>query len=141
MTARARGRKSPRPRSRRSPPKASGRLTRRRGPSTWCGDWKPARAPCGLVACPRACSRRATAAFVPAHSDTHRMPVEGRMTVTRTRDGGASFETFGEGLPSHDAYHLVYRYGLAVSEDGNTLAMGSTTGGLWTSEDGGATWQ
>jgi hypothetical protein len=82
-----------------------------------------------------------TAWFVPAHSDAQRMPVDARMVVTRTRDGGASFETLGEGLPSQDAYHLVYRHGLAVGEDGNTLAMASTTGGLWASEDGGATWQ
>lgn len=82
-----------------------------------------------------------TAWFVPAHSDQQRMPADGRMVVTRTRDGGASFETIGDGLPERDAYHLVYRHGLAVSADGNTLAMGSTTGGLWVSEDGGAKWQ
>jgi hypothetical protein len=82
-----------------------------------------------------------TAWFVPAHSDAQRMPVDGRMVATRTRDGGASFDTFGSGLPSHDAYHLVYRHALAVSDDGATLAMGSTTGGLWVSEDAGATWQ
>jgi photosystem II stability/assembly factor-like uncharacterized protein len=79
--------------------------------------------------------------FVPAHSDQQRMPVDGKMVVTRTRDGGASFETLESGLPAEDAYHLVYRHALAVSDDGSTLAMGSTTGGLWVSEDGGANWQ
>ena len=78
--------------------------------------------------------------FVPAHSDQQRMPVDGRMVVTRTRDGGASFEAIGKGLPARDAYHLVYRHGLDVGADGATLAMGSTTGGLWVSEDGGAAW-
>ena len=82
-----------------------------------------------------------TAWFVPAHSDTQRMPVDGCMVVTRTRDGGATFESFGKGLPERDAYHLVYRHALAVGDDGATLAMGSTTGGLWVSEDEGATWQ
>jgi hypothetical protein len=82
-----------------------------------------------------------TAWFVPAHSDAQRIPVDGRMVATRTRDGGMSFETFGEGLPSRDAYHLVYRHGLSVSVDGDTLAMGSTTGGLWASEDAGESWQ
>ncbi|HUR90750.1 MAG TPA: exo-alpha-sialidase [Ramlibacter sp.] len=81
-----------------------------------------------------------TAWFVPAHSDQQRMPADGRMVVTRTRDGGASFETIGEGLPARDAYHLVYRHALDVSDDGNTLAMASTTGGLWVSENGGAAW-
>ena len=78
--------------------------------------------------------------FAPAHSDTQRMPVDGRMVVTGTRDGGASFQAHGEGLPGRDAYHLVYRHGLDCAGDGDTLAMGSTTGGLWVSEDGGAHW-
>ena len=79
--------------------------------------------------------------FAPAHSDGQRMPVDGHMVVNETRDGGATFTTHGEGLPQQDAYHLVYRHALAVSADGNTLAMGSTTGGLWVSEDAGVTWR
>ncbi|GAB3757003.1 exo-alpha-sialidase [Ramlibacter monticola] len=79
--------------------------------------------------------------FVPAHSDQQRMPVDGRMVVNETRDGGAGFRTHGAGLPERDAYHLVYRHALACADDGETLAMGSTTGGLWVSGDGGAHWQ
>jgi photosystem II stability/assembly factor-like uncharacterized protein len=79
--------------------------------------------------------------FVPAHSDQQRMPVDGCMVVNETRDGGATFRTHGEGLPARDAYHLVYRHALACADDGETLAMGSTTGGLWVSEDGGASWE
>jgi hypothetical protein len=62
------------------------------------------------------------------------------MVVTRTRDGGASFEAIGQGLPARDAYHLVYRHSLDVGAGGDTLAIGSTTGGLWVSEDGGSAW-
>jgi len=83
----------------------------------------------------------ARAWFVPAHSDVQRIPVDGRMVVTETRDGGVSFHVRRQGLPQHDAYHLIYRHALAVSDDGATLAMGSTTGGLWVSEDEGGTWQ
>ncbi|WP_048438641.1 hypothetical protein [Caenimonas sp. SL110] len=79
--------------------------------------------------------------FVPAQADAMRVPVDGRVVVNETRDGGATFVAHGEGLPQQDAYHLVYRHGLAVSGDGNTLAMGSTTGGLWVSEDGGTKWE
>ena len=79
--------------------------------------------------------------FVPAHSDAQRMPADGRMVVNETRDGGASFESHGKGLPQHDAYHLVYRHGLVASSDGQTLAMASTTGGLWVSEDAGSSWE
>jgi photosystem II stability/assembly factor-like uncharacterized protein len=83
----------------------------------------------------------ARAWFVPAHSDAQRIPVDGRVVVTETRDGGTSFKAHSHGLPERDAYHLVYRHSLAVSDDGATLAMGSTTGGLWVSDDEGATWQ
>lgn len=82
----------------------------------------------------------ATAWFVPALKDECRVPVDGRLVVARTRDGGASFELLRDGLPSH-AYDLVYRHGLAVDDSGDRLAFGSTTGGLWTSPDQGERWQ
>ncbi len=82
-----------------------------------------------------------TAWFVPAVKDACRIPVDGRFVVTRTRDGGRTFESFSEGLPSAPAYDLVYRHGLAIDATGNRLAMGSTTGGLWTSNDGGESWR
>jgi hypothetical protein len=85
-------------------------------------------------------SEPGTAWFVPAIKDERRIPVDGRMVVTRTSDGGRSFETFGQGLPDTHAYHLVYRHGLAIDSTGRRLAMGSTTGGLWVSEDAGESW-
>jgi hypothetical protein len=45
-----------------------------------------------------------------------------------------------QGLPHRHAYDLVYRHALAVDETGERLAFGSTTGGLWISEDGGDSW-
>ena len=78
--------------------------------------------------------------FVPAVKDERRVPVDAQFVVTRTRDGGRSFEVLREGLPSQDAYDLVYRHGLAVDESGDGVAIGSTTGGLWTSHDGGDRW-
>ncbi|CAB3792374.1 hypothetical protein LMG28688_03496 [Paraburkholderia caffeinitolerans] len=82
-----------------------------------------------------------TAWFVPAVKDACRIPVDGRFVVTRTRDGGHTFERFSSGLPPAPAYDLVYRHGLAVDETGSRLAMGSTTGALWTSDDGGEHWR
>ena len=78
--------------------------------------------------------------FVPAVKDECRVPVAGRLVVTRTTDGGRSFTALGEGLPSRDCYDLVYRHGLDVDATGARLAMGSTTGNLWTSDDGGDHW-
>lgn len=83
----------------------------------------------------------ATAWFAPAEADQRRIPVETAMAVTRTRDGGRSFTVLRAGLPQQDCYDLVYRHGLAVADDGTTLLMGSTTGGLWVSENGGDSWQ
>lgn len=81
-----------------------------------------------------------TAWFVPAHSDQRREPVDATMVVTRTRDGGKSFETLRNGLPS-PAYDLVYRHGLDVDATGERLVMGSTTGGLWFSDNAGEDWR
>ena len=55
-------------------------------------------------------------------------------------DGGKSFTTFSAGLPQEHAYDLIYRHGLEVDEGGERLAMASTTGGLWFSDDGGGSW-
>ena len=81
-----------------------------------------------------------TAWFVPAVSDENRVPVDGRFLVTRTCDGGKSFQCFREGLPVDSAYDLIYRHALAVDDSGTVLAMGSTTGNLWISHNGGESW-
>jgi photosystem II stability/assembly factor-like uncharacterized protein len=81
-----------------------------------------------------------TAWFAPAVKDEFRYPADGSFVVTRTTDGGKTFETLSEGLPQVPSYDLVYRHGLEVDESGERLVMGSTTGGLWFSEDSGDRW-
>ena len=81
-----------------------------------------------------------TAWLAPAHSDGRRVPVDGRVVVARTRDGGKTFDSCARGLPAQHAYDLVYRHGLDVDESGTRLIMGSTTGTLWVSEDQGDSW-
>ena len=106
--------------------------------------WQAVAAPVPLgfgfaVACdPR---RPERAWFVPAAADARRIPVDAQLVVTRTDDGGRSFTSLRSGLPQDHAYHLVYRHALDVSADGQTLAMASTTGGLWVSADAGQHWQ
>jgi photosystem II stability/assembly factor-like uncharacterized protein len=82
-----------------------------------------------------------TAWFVPAVKDELRVPVDGKLAVARTTDGGKSFSIFSKGLPQEHAYDLVYRHGLDVDGSGGSLVMGSTTGSLWTSSDGGESWE
>jgi hypothetical protein len=79
--------------------------------------------------------------FVPAVKDEKRYPPNGKVVVTRTSDGGATFETLSKGLPQSHAYDLVFRHALDVDETGGVLAFGSTTGSLWVSESGGDDWQ
>jgi hypothetical protein len=81
-----------------------------------------------------------TAWLVPAVKDECRIPIDGKLAVLRTRDGGRTFDTLREGLPQEHCYDLVYRHGLAVDDTGDRLAFGSTTGNLWLTENGGATW-
>ena len=98
---------------------------------------RPAKFGFAVAAHPR---DRGTAWFVPAVKDEKRIAVDGRLVVARTRDGGESFEVLTRGLPQRHAYDLVWRHALAVDASGEMLAFGSTTGGLWISEDGGDSW-
>jgi photosystem II stability/assembly factor-like uncharacterized protein len=81
-----------------------------------------------------------TAWFAPVISDQRRVPVGGRLVVTRTRDGGQTFEELTIGLPQQHAYDIVYRHALAVDKSGTRLAFGTTTGSLFVSTNGGDKW-
>jgi photosystem II stability/assembly factor-like uncharacterized protein len=82
-----------------------------------------------------------TAWFVPAIKDEMRVPRDGSLAVTRTNDGGKTWQSFKAGLPQRDAFDLIYRHGLDVDAEGKRLAMGSTTGSLWVSDNAGEVWQ
>ncbi len=81
-----------------------------------------------------------TAWFVPGIKDEKRYPVDGKLVVTRTRDGGQSFDILSKGLPQSHAYDIVFRHALSGDRTGHRLAFGSTTGNLWVSEDQGDEW-
>ncbi len=81
-----------------------------------------------------------TAWAVPLVKDEHRIPKDGRMVVARTRDGGESWTAGGRGLPQEHSFAVVYRHGFEAHPDGPVLAMGTTTGALWISEDLGDSW-
>ncbi|MCP3978260.1 MAG: exo-alpha-sialidase [bacterium] len=81
-----------------------------------------------------------TAWFVPGVKDECRVPVDARVVVARTTDGGGSFDLLGRGLPEEPAYDLVFRHALDIDAAGDRLAFGSTTGSLWVTEDGGESW-
>jgi len=78
---------------------------------------------------------------VPAVKDEQRIPAGGQVVVTRTRDGGRTFDILRKGLPQSHAYDIVFRHALDIDDTGQRLVFGSTTGSLWVSEDGGDSWQ
>jgi photosystem II stability/assembly factor-like uncharacterized protein len=82
-----------------------------------------------------------TAWFIPAIKDERRIPVDGKLVVTRTRNAGQSFDILRTGLPQEHAYDIVYRHALDIDPTGNVLAFGTTTGSFWVSEDQGDQWQ
>ena len=64
-----------------------------------------------------------TAWFVPALDDAARYPVDGKVVVTRTSDGGKSFDVFMDGLPQDNAFDLVYRHALEVDDTGERASL------------------
>lgn len=104
---------------------------------TACPNAKPAGFGFGVAVHP---AEPDTAWFVPGVKDECRVPVDGRFVVSTTKDGGHSFEILDRGLPSGPAWHLVFRHALAIDDSGECLAMGSSTGGLWVSENRGQDW-
>lgn len=86
-------------------------------------------------------AKEGTAWFVPAIKDECRIPKDGQLVVTRTRNGGQTFEQLRTGLPQKHCYDIVFRHALDVDQTGRGLVLGSSTGGLWVSEDEGDSWK
>jgi len=82
-----------------------------------------------------------TAWFVPGVKDEVRVPVDGKLIVTKTEDGGGTFESLSAGLPQSHSYDIVYRHALEVDDSGELLIFGTTTGNLFVSENGGESWE
>jgi photosystem II stability/assembly factor-like uncharacterized protein len=70
----------------------------------------------------------------------HPKEPSGKVVVTRTRDGGKTFQQLRKGLPQEHAYDLVFRHSLDIDKTGDLLAFGSTTGSLWVTEGQGDSW-
>jgi photosystem II stability/assembly factor-like uncharacterized protein len=76
---------------------------------------------------------------VPAVSDTHRIAVDGKMSVCRTTDGGKTWRALRRGLPQKNCYDITFRH--ALDNTNGSLAFGTTTGNLYFSEDRGQSWE
>jgi hypothetical protein len=83
-----------------------------------------------------------SAYVIPLTADVDRVTPDGRVRVFETRDAGGSWSARGEGLPQSDAYLTVLRQAFTRAGEGSSLELyfGSTTGEVFGSEDGGASW-
>ncbi len=75
---------------------------------------------------------------IPAHSDEQRIPVDLKVTVCKTTDGGKTWNSIHKGLPDAKAFDLVLRHSFAKID--STLAFGTNNGNLYLSEDDGTVW-
>lgn len=71
---------------------------------------------------------------IPAQSDERRIPVDLKLIVCQTTNGGRNWEAIDSGLPSSHAFDLVLRHGLIKKE--NILAFGTNNGNLYISYNG-----
>ncbi len=84
-----------------------------------------------------------SAYLIPLVADMDRVMPDGRVRVSETRDGGASWTPRGEGLPAQHAYLTVLRQAFTSrgSGPGLELYFGATSGELFGSGDAGASWR
>jgi hypothetical protein len=80
-----------------------------------------------------------TAWVIPAHSDEQRIPVDLKLTVCNTTDGGKSWATKDNGLPISNAFDLVLRHAFAKQDQ--LMAFGTNNGNMYVSGDGGESWR
>jgi photosystem II stability/assembly factor-like uncharacterized protein len=83
-----------------------------------------------------------SAYVIPLSADVDRVTPDGRVRVFETRDAGASWTARGDGLPSEHAYLTVLRQAFDHRGEGPELELyfGATSGEVFGSGDGGASW-
>lgn len=78
---------------------------------------------------------------IPLKSDSERYPLDGKLRVYRSRNGGEAWEPLTEGLPQSDCYVNVLRDATCVDTlDPCGIYFGTTGGQIYCSPDGGDHW-
>ncbi|MEA2461723.1 MAG: hypothetical protein QOH90_1900 [Actinomycetota bacterium] len=81
--------------------------------------------------------------IIPLTADMDRTTPGGAVRVYETTDGGSSWEPRGKGLPDEHAYLTILRQAFCCGDGGGQdldLYFGATSGDVFGSPDGGATW-
>jgi len=82
-----------------------------------------------------------TVYVVPIKSDSEHYPLDGKLTVYRSRAGGNEWEALTNGLPQSNCYVNVLRDAMAIDRlDSCGVYFGTTGGQVYMSPDGGDTW-
>ena len=82
-----------------------------------------------------------TVYIVPIKSDSEHYPMDGKLQVFRSRQGGNEWEPLTKGLPQRDCYVNVLRDAMAVdSLDKCGIYFGTTGGQVYASADAGDSW-
>jgi photosystem II stability/assembly factor-like uncharacterized protein len=82
-----------------------------------------------------------TVYVVPIKSDSEHYPLDGKLTVYRSRTGGNEWEALTNGLPQSNCYVNVLRDAMAIDRlDSCGVYFGTTGGQVYMSPDGGDTW-
>jgi photosystem II stability/assembly factor-like uncharacterized protein len=81
-------------------------------------------------------------AYVIPVTTSDRLTPEGRVQVWQTRDAGTTWRACHDGLPQHDAYLSILRKCFDGTGEGPGLELyfGATSGEIFGSADGGASW-
>ncbi len=75
---------------------------------------------------------------IPAESDEARVPVDLKLQVCKTIDGGKNWISTSIGLPKENAFDLVLRHAFVKHQ--HLLAFGTTNGNLYYSSNDGDSW-
>jgi photosystem II stability/assembly factor-like uncharacterized protein len=83
-----------------------------------------------------------SAYVIPLVADIDRVTPDGEVRVYETRDAGTSWTPRGDGLPREHAYLTVLREAFDRVGEGDRLELyfGATSGAVFGSGDGGASW-
>jgi photosystem II stability/assembly factor-like uncharacterized protein len=78
---------------------------------------------------------------VPIKSDSEHYPLDGKLTVYRSRSGGNEWEPLTKGLPQRDCYVNVLRDAMSIDAlDTCGVYFGTTGGQVYASADAGDSW-
>ncbi|HWD00443.1 MAG TPA: hypothetical protein VG456_26985 [Candidatus Sulfopaludibacter sp.] len=78
---------------------------------------------------------------VPIKSDSEHYPLEGKLSVYRSKTGGNEWEPLTKGLPQSNCYVNVLRDAMAVDScDSCGIYFGTTGGQVYASSDSGDSW-